>query len=490
VRYQYLEPNEKPVAVPLLSLKDELMDESEGSDYLEVELDASGSVDVWFHTNFSYDPNESDDIVKFQWDLDRDGNFAETDADEGYGNGSCPLHFSRTYEQAGDYYYDFMCTDGETSSSIVTVHLKIIKPEERPDLTITGSIDIETKDGKDEFHKQDTIVLTYTVKNVGNKYLEEDLAVRVYAAYRATQEDEWGAWEDISEDDIIVTFTEDKPLEDGKTWTDTFEWFTGDDDVDVGYYKFRLELDPEDDIEEYLEDKDQDETNMKETGEIFLDEEEEPPGDPVLSLKDFVVPERVQVLDLVTILVTVDNDGEGDGYVRVLLLVDGGIEARTKRFTVEGKEDENDPPNSEEVEINWRPQSEGTFTLKAELDYKSDIVAWTDETIIEVTPKITDEDGDGLPDWWEEFYFGNTEDEDGSGDPDEDDYTNLQEFYGHDGIDDPANLDYTDPTDKNDYPGKTGDDDDENNGGSISGFMLPLVGAALVSAAVLFRRRE
>lgn len=40
---------------------------------------------------------------------------------------------------------------------------------------------------------------------------------------------------------------------------------------------------------------------------------------------------------------------------------------------------------------------------------------------------ILDSDFDGLPDWWEDYYFKNL-DQGGQGDPDEDGYTNLQEY--------------------------------------------------------------
>src|SRR5207244_1987248 len=42
--------------------------------------------------------------------------------------------------------------------------------------------------------------------------------------------------------------------------------------------------------------------------------------------------------------------------------------------------------------------------------------------------RIVDTDANGLPDWWEQLYFGQLTGTDPSGDPDHDGANNLQEF--------------------------------------------------------------
>jgi hypothetical protein len=468
--YTYYRPNTAPIAVPYLSLEDYMESEDNGTEYLVTDLDASGNVTIWFHANFSYDedPEDSDhhEVEKYQWDLDMDGVFAENGDDEGDGE-TCPEHFKRTFDTPGEYDFDFKCSDGDKSSDIVTVRLKINKPEENPDLTFEEDIDIRTKDGSKEFHKQDTVVITFTIKNEGNDNLEDDVEVTVYNAFRVDEGDDWGDWEEISEGDIIMQYTDKDPLKPSGTDTESFEWFTGEEDVSVGFYKFMLFLDENDDIEEYLEEKNQDLPNDVETESIELEEEIPPEGDPEFVLSDFSVPAKVEILQLATISLTIENIGQGDGYVRILFYVDGTEEARTKRFTV-AKE------TAEEVEFEWRAQNEGTWTVQAKLDWKGDIVEETEELQVEVTGILEDEDKDGLPDWWEDQYWGTTSLYDGEDDPDDDGYTNTEEWAGN-----------TDPTDPDDYPGKGGDDDDDS-----PAFMTPLAAAALVFAAIVMRRRR
>jgi hypothetical protein len=108
-----------------------------------------------------------------------------------------------------------------------------------------------------------------------------------------------------------------------------------------------------------------------------------------------------------------------------------------------------------------------TFTPDTELEYKTKYYAsittqpqdvsgnnlakpyaWWFETIAE------DSDEDGLPDWWEEEYFGESKiNEVGpSSDPDEDGFTNLEEYEAG-----------TDPTRKSDHPPESEPEEEEED---------------------------
>jgi len=472
--WTYYKPNEAPTAVAGLALNDHDAPET----YLEAKLGADDKVTIYFNSSGCYD-NDGDAIEKYQWDIDGDGIFAEPE-DEG-DEETCPTLFKRSYDTAGDYYFDFRCVDerGKSSDTLVDIHLKITEPPKRPDLTIDDIAIVNDDSSKSNYEQGDTVLVTLTVKNDGNKKLTESYKINFYYKYKPTAGDDWpDDWELLNdEEDFIVNHDDDDALDDGTTEFPTFEWYTGDAGdgaADVGFYKFKAEVDPpysghpRGDVEEFREDDDDgDKPNDLEKGQIELESGGGEDKEPVLSLKDFTAPDRVEVNSLVNVMVTVENTGDGDGYVRVWLLVDGSRETNTRRFTVAAGD-------SEEVKIEWRAQNEGTFTLKAELDYKNDVVDETGELTLQVTPPNEDTDGDNLPDWWEEFYWGNIIDQNGEGDPDGDGKTNYEEY-----------LAGSNPTTK-----ETGDSDSDGGGSGLPAFMMPVAGAALVVAAVLMRRRD
>ncbi|NQU38647.1 MAG: hypothetical protein HQ523_01710 [Lentisphaerae bacterium] len=74
-----------------------------------------------------------------------------------------------------------------------------------------------------------------------------------------------------------------------------------------------------------------------------------------------------------------------------------------------------------------------------------------------------DWDDDGLPNWWEDLYWGDSEQQDDEGDEDGDGLTNLDEFFNHsdptridsdlDGVDDPTEIARgSDPSDAASFP--------------------------------------
>jgi 3-phytase len=83
-------------------------------------------------------------------------------------------------------------------------------------------------------------------------------------------------------------------------------------------------------------------------------------------------------------------------------------------------------------------------------------------------PSSGDSDGDGLPDSWEERYFGDL-DENGAGDPDGDGFTNLEEYA--------AGSDPTDAASRPGTPAAGGGDDSSSGGCGLTG------GEALLAAA-------
>jgi hypothetical protein len=135
-----------------------------------------------------------------------------------------------------------------------------------------------------------------------------------------------------------------------------------------------------------------------------------------------------------------------------------------------------------------------TFTPSTDLDYQltytaaittvpqdlsgnnlASPVTWWFETIAE------DSDEDGLPDWWEEEYFGESKiNEVGpSADPDEDGFTNLEEYEAD-----------TDPTRKSSHPPEPEpkDDDEDYTMATIAGIIIVII--VLILIFIIFIKKK
>ncbi len=452
--YTYEKPNTPPVAVAGLSLTGD----GEPQDHLEAKLGRDGDVTVYFNSTGCYD-GDGDDIVRYMWDLSGEGTFRENESlycdGEGCEDcGDCPEIysgiFSLEYDEPGEHIYHFRCCDGEDWSGILEITLNVTAPEPGPDLTIVD-MTVKNDNGNPYYEQGDTVVAELMIKNDGNEDLNEDYAINFKSKFRLTQDDGWpDDWEFL--DSILIQHDGEDPLECAATEPWSFEWFTGDSgegEADPGFYKFLIVLDPDDRISEYLEDEDDDLPNMMESVEIEL--EEQSGGEPDLYLLNFTAPSTAEVEELITITLTVVNDGDGDGFLRIELFVDGTNEARTGRFTMAAG-------TEELATIEWRaPQSAGEYILQAKLDYKGCYVDTSEEISINIhgcEPPCSNDDG--LPDWWEEKYFTSHAQYSHEDDPDGDGYDNMAEYLAN-----------TDPTDKKDHPGP-GSNEERAGGGSWS----------------------
>jgi VCBS repeat-containing protein len=98
-----------------------------------------------------------------------------------------------------------------------------------------------------------------------------------------------------------------------------------------------------------------------------------------------------------------------------------------------------------------------------------------------------DDDGDGMPDEWENKYSQHLDPLDSSdakSDPDKDDYNNLQEYLGDDG--EPGGDDSTNPTRKSSHPGSDSiGDGDGKHGTSSGGYLIVAIVGVIIVVLVL-----
>jgi hypothetical protein len=306
-------PNKAPFAVALItdSDEDENVNESGWKDFSENDeltyyISATGqNIKFYLDATQSYDPDESDNVTEWLWDLDGDDQFGKDPAEK--------KNETYKYLGEGDHIIALMVSDDreddEKVSHIVEIKIIVRTPIRYPDLTV-DDISFVNLNGEDEIRKDDRAKITAHVKNIGDNKTSEDF--EVYFEYRFVDTKD-GVYEEMGR--VVVTQTLDV---NGLQLVD-IDWDTGSADFLPGNYTFRATVDPDEQMKEL-----QELNNVFETSNVTLLQKEGDEGDPVISIKSIEQSATdIHVNQFAYFNVTLLNTGEGAArYVDIHYFID------------------------------------------------------------------------------------------------------------------------------------------------------------------------
>lgn len=256
------------------------------------------SVKFYLNGSDSWD-EDGDNITEYRWDLDGDNKF---------GGESREREMNTTvFLGVGSWKLGLMVGDGHKYSSIVDINILIRTPKKYPDLTVI-EISTENYGVSDTIEKGDKATVRAQVKNIGDSEANESFSVLMEYKYMDTNED-YEYMDTLLITDVIIV---------NEVYFAEFVWDTGKVEYLPGTYRFRAEVDVDDDQKE-----------LRETNNIFESENQtlEPPEfeyPPELSISgEEQSATAAAVNDIVYINITVKNDGDGPAkYVDLRYYID------------------------------------------------------------------------------------------------------------------------------------------------------------------------